>query len=686
MSRVRHRTRSGWGPRQTFVALVSAISLCWIEDAFVGSGLTRARQSESRKPASREGCRHRPSGWAQTLSEVVLEKEAVVAPERAREVVWEEAADAAVGALEEANASTILMPSGAGELQVGLKVLQKFLAISQSLPFFRAAVAVPNPLVQEAGQLYSEHFPGITVLDLSDSLVSKRVVIQSLKSNSSVVLLCPYGRMMKLGLALLESKIKKPLDIMTFATAHILRAGGFHALGAQDDLIPARRRVFLSSRHLFGIAPGALLAPGQEPGFPEEAPQSKFGPEVYRLTHEDAEQRGMTVPIGLQIISSTNVTDVAQELADLHSELGIHSVHVVPEQPRLTAVLARLLAEKTEGECLVTTGNNLSDPSVDALLVAGTAPNYVHLAQEFPRLARWRQGKAKGSIIVAGAAKNHASAAWMAFAIEDQRAEEALQQTSVEFGRKDRRLKWDELPFALRSLVNKGNARRQAEIAIARGVETLGDPWDMWLGRLLAYKDRHNNVNVRFLATQFGHELGAWVQKQREQWESGALKDRKVARLKGLGVMLDPDSETFAQGLSELRMYVSRHRKRTVPAFHVTTSGFKLGEWVLDQRTKQRRGKLSLQRQQLLREAFFLWQPAEAPSFMFTHPDDEEAAEITRAIEAELRGQRWQPISQRRTIFRSFVLRHHPDISDSKYANDAIRFLSEVKDWFLAGH
>ena len=618
------------------------------------------------------------------MTEKVLEQDAL-GTEDPRELVWDQAADAAVSALAEANASTILMPSGAGELQVILRILNRFLATVEK-PFFRAAVAVPNSLVGEARKLYSEQFDEVTVLDLSDSLVSKRVVIQNLKQNSSLVLLCPYGRMMKMGLALLESKIKQPLDIMTFATAHVLRAGGFHALGAQEDLIPARNRVFLSSRHLFGMPPGALLAPGQEPGFPEEAPQSKFGPEVYRLTHEDAERRHLTVPIGLQIIRSTNVTDVARELADLHYELEINSIHIVPEQPRLTKALRKLLETETGGECVVTTGANLSEQSVDAILIAGSSPNYVHLAQEFPRLARWRHGKSKGSIIMAGAAKTHASAAWMALAIEDQRAEEALQRTSVEFGRKDRRLKWDELPLELRGLVNKGNARKQAELAIARGVETLGDPWDMWLGRLLAYKDRHNSVNVRFLATQFGHELGAWVQKQRQQWESGALRDRKVARLKGLGVMLDPDSETFAQGLSELRVYVAQHKKRTVPAFHITGSGFRLGEWVLEQRTKQRRGKLSLQRQQLLREAFFLWQPAEAPASMFSHPEDLEAAEITQAIEAELRSLRWQPISQRRTIFRSFVLRHHPDISDSRYANDAIRFLSEVKDWFLAGH
>ena len=201
--------------------------------------------------------------------------------------------------------------------------------------------------------------------------------------------------------------------------------------------------------------------------------------------------------------------------------------------------------------------------------------------------------------------------------------------------------------------------------------------------------------------------------------------------------MLDADVEMFAKGLSELRMYVSQQRKRVVPWNHVSDSSFRLGggydifflhlfsrvwfpnnhlpkqiatrtdlkhyennetsacphtvlmpggEWVVEQRTLQRRGKLSLQRQQLLKEAFFLWQPAEAPSSMFEHPEDPEAAGVTHAIEDELRSLRWQTITQRRAIFRAMVLRHHPDMSESKYANDAIRFLSDVKDWFLAGH
>ncbi|CAK9047689.1 unnamed protein product [Durusdinium trenchii] len=599
----------------------------------------------------------------------------------ARQEVAHSAASAALEALQAgANATTVLMPSGAGDLDVGLEIVRGFIDTLDSGSPLRIMVTVPSSLAWLARGMYESSFgESLTLIDLDDRGVSRDRIARTLQKKSSMIFLCPYDMILKFGLAFIESKIKMPLDLVVFATAHILRAGGFHSLGARDDVIPAARRVFISARHLVGMAPGALLAPGQEPGYPKEAPQSRFGQEVFRLNHEDAEKRELTVPIRLQIIQSVTVREVAEELAELHEKLGIRSIHIVPKQPRLAVALDESLGKLT-GDCRVTSGES-SEASFDALLVAGTRPGYVALAQEFPRLANWQPGKTAGLLIVAGAAKHHASAAWMAFAIEDARAEEALQRTSVEYGRIDRRLKWNQLPLELRRVVNTGNARDEAEVAIARGVEILGDPWDMWLGRLLAYKDRHSSANARFLATQFGHELGSWLQDQRQAWEQGILHERKVARLKALGVMLDKEAETFAKGLSELRTYVAQQRSSTVPASWVTDSGFMLGDWVVAQRTAQRRGKLSLQKQLLLKEAFFLWQPSEAPSWMFEHPSDPEAAELTHSIEEELRSVRWQTITERRGIFRAMVLKHHPDISDSKYANDAIRFLSEAKDW-----
>lgn len=164
------------------------------------------------------------------------------------------------------------------------------------------------------------------------------------------------------------------------------------------------------------------------------------------------------------------------------------------------------------------------------------------------------------------------------------------------------------------------------------------------------------------------------------------LDETKVARMKALGLMLDLDAELFAQGLSELRKYVLRERTRIVPLGWKTDSGLMLGKWVVEQRTRQRRNRLDARRQQLLKEAFFLWQPSEAPSFLFQHPEDRGAAEVTRGMETDLKSMRWLPIGERRRAFRQMVLKHHPDVWEDKHAGAAIQFLADVKDWFLGGH
>ena len=148
--------------------------------------------------------------------------------------VWKDAGLAAVSALQSgSNATTILMPSGAGDVQVGLETVRSFVDTTD-LPHFRIVVAIPSSLASAAQKLYAETFAEDSVrLVTLGTGVSKHQITSALKQNSSTILLCPYGMMLKFGLAFIESKIKTPMDLIIFATAHILRAGGFHSLGAE---------------------------------------------------------------------------------------------------------------------------------------------------------------------------------------------------------------------------------------------------------------------------------------------------------------------------------------------------------------------------------------------------------------------------------------------------------------------
>jgi len=341
----------------------------------------------------------------------------------------------------------------------------------------------------------------------------------------------------------------------------------------------------------------------------------------------------------------------------------------------------------TNGACKVFTGSASRTAEVDAIIIAGRRPDYTKLAEELTRLARWTPGKKFGYIVATAHVRTHVVSAWRAMAIEDLRVEEAISRASVAFGKKGDKLKWEQIPQDLRRLFDGRRPQEEAEVAVARGVEDLSDRWDVWFGRLSAWKAMHNAViQPRKRSEIHGYNLGEWMDEQRSLWDSGYLGERKAARLKSVGVLLDYETESFVIGLQELRKYVVREWTRVVPWSYKTESGFPLGKWVVKQRTMQRRLKLSPRRVELLKEAFFLFQPSEAPSMMFDHDEDEEVAEVTRTIETELRTSRWQPQKERRRKFRLMVLKYHPDIWPDERAGPVMQFLADVKVWFLSAY
>lgn len=603
-----------------------------------------------------------------------------------REEVWHYASDAALESFRKgANVSTIVLPSGAGDIVVGLKIVAGLL---QDGKLKRALVVAPPALLAEALEVYThEDWQArgldVRVAGLNHTVTGVRQLAATLKEDSkATIVVIEYADMQRVVLAQQQSKVPA-FDLIVFESAHIVRAGGYREAGL-NDFVQTKRRVFISARRLAGRAPGALLAPGQEAEAPAPTiePKTKFGDEVYRLPHEDAVQKGLTVPIRLVFLKAVDVSAVAQQLAELHKETGVVNFQVVPDRGRFVQVLDKLLGNLTNGACSV----GRSGGRVDVIIAAGMTPNFVQLAELFPLLARPAPGKSGGFLVVAGDTKSHLAAAWRALAIEDQDAEEAIQSAAVEVGRRDKRLAWEEVPRILQKFVHESRDMDMAEVHIARVVQILGHPWDTWFGRLTAYKEQHGNVKVSFMKMIFGYQLGIWVTEQRERWEKGLLDQWQVARLKGLGFLFDIDGDMFAQGLVELRKYVTTRQSRVVPLSYVTDSGFRLGEWVVEQRTLQRRGRLPERRKQLLQEAFFMWQPSEElPSSIFNHPLDPEYAEVTRKIEAELRAVRWKTIQERRRALRTLVLTYHPDLWEDKRAGAAIQFLSDVKEWFLAG-
>ena len=78
--------------------------------------------------------------------------------------------------------------------------------------------------------------------------------------------------------------------------------------------------------------------------------------------------------------------------------------------------------------------------------------------------------------------------------------------------------------------------REQLGVVLLR----LGDPWDRWCGRLVAYAEEHGDCLVpRSYKTADGYRLGQWVATQRQVYKGqrGGLSASQVSRLEGVGMV-----------------------------------------------------------------------------------------------------------------------------------------------------
>lgn len=588
--------------------------------------------------------------------------------------------------MSSANATTVVLPSGAGEIQVGYRLVLGMMAKAKTT--FNAVVVMPNPLVSPAIDFYTAaDWMGMNVTILSRRFVSgevREMARELLEVGSFKVIVLSYEDMVYLNLAQRRAKDKVgSFDLVVFVSAQVVRAGGYLKAGIKDGVIVASKRAYISSRRLVGLAPGAMLRPGQEFGYPGEETIDVYGNEVYNLNHDETEARQMSVPLSVVFLSLADIGEVVKELAALHTRLGVRTIQLVPRSIKLTHALDAALRSLTDGNCTVTTGDDHLGGSIDAIIVSGSRPDYVVLAEEFCRLARWEPGKKGGFILLAETSKNHTIAMWRALAIEDAAVEEGLSEVTQQAGMRDRALTWNELPHSLRRYIHDDSDRKRAEVAVNRGVRALGSDFDMNFGRLLAYKEKTGNCMVESRLEFRGYKLGRWVAEQRRMIDVGTLHATKVARLKRIGLMINVRSETFAMGLAELRKFVKAKKTRFVPVSYKADNGFSLGEWVANMRIRQKVGDLDAGQVKLLQQAFFLFEDCQVRVELFSHPEDFDASSVTRGLEEYLREHRWMSANERTKIFRQLVLKHHPDVSQDKYAEDAIQFLSDAKSWFL---
>jgi predicted helicase len=138
-------------------------------------------------------------------------------------------------------------------------------------------------------------------------------------------------------------------------------------------------------------------------------------------------------------------------------------------------------------------------------------------------------------------------------------------------------------------------------------VDRIGVSWDVWYGRLKAYKDREGHCRVPHDQVEGTLKLGLWVTRQRRFKDVMSVERRR--RLDGMGFEWDPVGSAWEVHYFALESFNKREGHTIVPHFHVE-GGLKLGEWVI----RQRRFKdvMPVGRRQRLDAIGFVWDAPEA--------------------------------------------------------------------------
>jgi len=142
------------------------------------------------------------------------------------------------------------------------------------------------------------------------------------------------------------------------------------------------------------------------------------------------------------------------------------------------------------------------------------------------------------------------------------------------------------------------------ESITAECLENLGASWDERFGELLAYKDKHGDMNV---PTVPRNSLASWIFNQRTYWNNETLPPERQKKLDGIGFVWDIPEFQWKERFCELLAYKAEHGDVNVP--QRWPGG--LGSWCNGQRYAEKNGELPFSRKARLDEIGFVWDPTE---------------------------------------------------------------------------
>jgi len=119
-------------------------------------------------------------------------------------------------------------------------------------------------------------------------------------------------------------------------------------------------------------------------------------------------------------------------------------------------------------------------------------------------------------------------------------------------------------------------------------MDALDAKWQLGYSYLERYVAREGDARVPSShVDEDGYPLGQWVVVQRSFHGSERLSEERASRLAALaGWVWNANVSVWEEGFSALERFVAREGHARVPVGHVDESGYRLGRWVVKQRSR----------------------------------------------------------------------------------------------------
>jgi superfamily II DNA or RNA helicase len=132
--------------------------------------------------------------------------------------------------------------------------------------------------------------------------------------------------------------------------------------------------------------------------------------------------------------------------------------------------------------------------------------------------------------------------------------------------------------------------------------DPFADQWEEGFSRLLEFVEREGHSRVPVSYKTHDYPLGKWVDKQRVKHKQNKLDAEREQRLATLnGWAWSAQEAAWEDWFSLLMEYVDENGDARVPSNYILGNS-KLGQWVSNQRVKQRNGTLTADRERRLNE------------------------------------------------------------------------------------